>query len=272
MSGRRLQRGIIRILEYLLAPGVCLGCGCDPGDHHSLCASCRELIKRVPNPCQYCGQPNPLAGLICPACRLNPPRWQKIIAPLQYRGLTRDYLLQLKYSEALYLAKSLCQQAIDPFCQNWPRPEVLLPVPLHRERLLERGYNQAGEIAQVLSAELDNANASTTYTRRLPTRRDATIAMSPSSMTSSRPVPRSLKSRACCTVKASSSSKYGRWRAPTGANWYFVRDDKESLQNRSGLCENSGLSSKIRPSIRGSSMSKYRGRSILTPQLAFHDC
>jgi len=155
MSGRRLQRGIIRILEYLLAPGVCLGCGCDPGDHHSLCASCRELIKRVPNPCQYCGQPNPLAGLICPACRLNPPRWQKIIAPLQYRGLTRDYLLQLKYSEALYLAKSLCQQAIDPFCQNWPRPEVLLPVPLHRERLLERGYNQAGEIAQVLSAELD---------------------------------------------------------------------------------------------------------------------
>ena len=96
-----------------------------------------------------------MAGLICPACRLNPPRWQKIIAPLQYRGLTRDYLLQLKYSEALYLAKSLCLQVIDPFRQNWPRPEVLLPVPLHRERLLERGYNQAREIAQVLSTELD---------------------------------------------------------------------------------------------------------------------
>jgi ComF family protein len=93
--------------------------------------------------------------LICPACRLNPPRWQRIIAPLQYRGLTRDYLLQLKYSEALYLARSLCRQAIDPFRRNWPRPEVLLPVPLHRKRLLERGYNQAAEIAQVLSAELD---------------------------------------------------------------------------------------------------------------------
>lgn len=155
MSGRRLQRGIIRIFEQLLAPGICLGCGCDPGNHHSLCASCRLLIRRVPNPCQYCAQPNPLTGLICPACRLNPPRWQKIIAPLQYRDLTRDYLLQLKYSEALYLAKTLCQQVIDPFRQNWPRPEVLFPVPLHRERLLERGYNQAREIAQALSFELD---------------------------------------------------------------------------------------------------------------------
>jgi len=155
MSGRRLHRGILRIFEHLLAPGVCLGCGCDPDNHHSLCECCRQLIKLVPNPCQYCGQPNPLTGLICPACRLNPPRWQKIIAPLQYRDLTRDYLLQLKYSEALYLARSLCLQAIDPFRQDWPRPEALLPVPLHRERLLERGFNQAGEIAQVLSTELD---------------------------------------------------------------------------------------------------------------------
>jgi ComF family protein len=154
MSGRRLQRGIVRILEYLLAPGVCLGCGCDPGDRHSLCAICRELIRRVPNPCQYCGQPNPLAGMICPACRLDPPRWQRIIAPMQYRGLARDYLLQLKYSEALYLARTLCEQALGPFRQNRPQPEVLLPVPLHRGRLLERGYNQALEIARLLSADL----------------------------------------------------------------------------------------------------------------------
>jgi predicted amidophosphoribosyltransferase len=38
---------------------------------------------------------------------LNPPCWQRLVAPLQYRGLTRDYLHQLKYSEALHLAKTL---------------------------------------------------------------------------------------------------------------------------------------------------------------------
>jgi ComF family protein len=145
----------MRILEFLVAPGICLGCGCEVDGCDSLCASCAALIVRVPNPCHHCGQPNPLAGLICPACRHSPPRWQKMIAPLQYRGMTRDYLLQLKYSEALDLAKTLCRQSLDPFTRSWPRPEVLLPVPLHRTRLLQRGYNQAQEIAQLLSSELD---------------------------------------------------------------------------------------------------------------------
>ncbi len=152
MSGRYVQRGVIRFINYLFAPGVCLACGCELYDANSLCTSCSELLKRVPNPCQYCGQPNPVVGLVCPACLLNPPRWQKMIAPLQYRGLTRDYLLQLKFSESLYLAKSLCQQCIEPFRETSPRPEVLIPVPLHRERLFERGYNQAYEIASVWSS------------------------------------------------------------------------------------------------------------------------
>ncbi len=154
MSGRTLRRWIARCLNHLFAPGLCLACGGELGDANSLCASCSNQLQRVPNPCQYCGQPNPVGGLVCPACLLNPPRWQKLIAPLQYRGLVRDYLIQLKFSEALYLAKSLGQECIDPFRQSQPRPEVLLPVPLHHTRLFERGYNQAYEIANVLSGEL----------------------------------------------------------------------------------------------------------------------
>jgi len=155
MSGRQLLRGFTRCLEYLLAPGVCLACGCDPGDESSLCASCREQVLPVPNPCHQCGQPNLLTGLICPACRLNPPVWQKMMAPLQYRGITREYLLQLKSREATYLADCLCRQSLQRLRQSWPRPQVLLPVPLHRKRLLERGYNQAREIARIWSAMLD---------------------------------------------------------------------------------------------------------------------
>lgn len=155
MSGRQLLRGITRCLEYLLAPGVCLACGCDPGNADSLCASCRERIARIHNPCRHCAQPNPIEGLICAACRLNPPPWQKMIAPLQYRGITREYLLRLKNSEAIYLAQCLCQQALPYLRQSRPRPQALLPVPLHRARLLERGHNQAREIARIWSRELD---------------------------------------------------------------------------------------------------------------------
>jgi ComF family protein len=155
MSGRQLWRGVTRCLEHLLAPGVCLGCGSDPGGSGSLCETCGDRIARVPGPCQYCGMPNPIEGLICPACRLNPPAWQKMIAPLEYRGITREYLLRLKRSEEIYLAESLCRLALPRFRQSLPRPQALLPVPIYRDRLLERGYNQAREIARIFSADLD---------------------------------------------------------------------------------------------------------------------
>ena len=151
MSGRNPQRGIMRLINHLFAPGICLACGSELYDANSLCPDCSAQLKRVPNPCQSCGQPNPVTGRVCPACLLNPPRWQKMIAPLQYRGLGRNYLLQLKFSEALYLSKTLCLQCLDRFRESSPRPEVLIPVPLHRERLFERGYNQAHEIASVWS-------------------------------------------------------------------------------------------------------------------------
>lgn len=155
MSGRQAGLWLKRQIKYLLAPGLCLGCGASLGGGSSFCASCGEHLRLIANPCHYCGQPNPVAGPVCPACLLNPPRWQKMIAPLEYRGLTRNYLHRLKYDDALYLGGILCQRCLAPLSQAAPPPEVLLPVPLHRSRLLERGYNQALEIALTWSAELD---------------------------------------------------------------------------------------------------------------------
>ncbi|MBT8434378.1 MAG: ComF family protein, partial [Gammaproteobacteria bacterium] len=48
-------------------------------------------------------------------------------------------------------SKTLCLQCLDSFRDSSPRPEILIPVPLHCARLFERGYNQADEIAAVWS-------------------------------------------------------------------------------------------------------------------------
>jgi len=151
MSLPRLLRGLQRSLDYLFAPGVCLACGTALDDTESLCSTCREQMRRVPGPCRYCGQPNPAGGPACPACLRDPPRWQRLVAPLEYRGLARDYLLQLKFAESLYLARTLCRYCSEPFRDCRPPPQALLPVPLHSSRLRERGYNQAAEIAAVWS-------------------------------------------------------------------------------------------------------------------------
>jgi len=61
----------------------------------------------------------------------------------------------LKYAESLHPANSLVTRLIDYYRNISPAPEVLLPVPLHQQRLLDRGYNQAFEIARILSQLLD---------------------------------------------------------------------------------------------------------------------
>jgi ComF family protein len=153
MSERQLLTGLKRLFGKIFAVEVCLACGHEIGQSHSFCNACSQRLEAVPTPCQYCAQINVCDGPVCPACLLNPPRWQKMIAPLKYQGLVRDYLIQLKYAEALYLANSICMHSIEHFRQGQPKPEVLLPVPLHPRRLIDRGYNQAAEIARIWSRE-----------------------------------------------------------------------------------------------------------------------
>lgn len=64
-------------------------------------------------------------------------------------------MIQLKFNESLYLANSLGSHLIEHFQQGDSCPEVLIPVPLHQNRLIDRGYNQAFEIASILSQQLD---------------------------------------------------------------------------------------------------------------------
>lgn len=155
MSGRQIRATLRAFITRALDPALCLGCAhlLKPGQY--FCQACGSTLKRVLRPCTLCGIENPSSDPICARCLYDPPRWQKMIAPLIYQGFSRDLLLQLKFSESLHLANSLTHHLITRFRQSKPLPEVLLPVPLHRNRLLDRGYNQAFEIARILSQLLD---------------------------------------------------------------------------------------------------------------------
>jgi len=155
MSGRRILAKIQHLSAHLLNPGLCLGCAHDLKPGQYFCSTCITELKIINNPCWLCGLENQTSGSYCAACLHGPPGWQKLVAPLNYQGLARDLLLQLKFAESLHLANSLVSSVIHRFQPSKPAPEVLLPVPLHRNRLLGRGYNQALEIARTLSYLLD---------------------------------------------------------------------------------------------------------------------
>ena len=75
-----------------------------------------------------------------------------MIAPLRYDSTTRRLIHDLKYHEKLHVADALVQHYAD--CYQSQNIDAIIPVPLHRDRLLERGYNQSLEIAQAMSRHL----------------------------------------------------------------------------------------------------------------------
>ena len=143
------------ILGQAIDPKLCPGCQHQLQASQIFCPRCLERLVRANNACRLCGLENQGDGEICAVCLYDPPRWQHLIAPLQYRGLARELLLLLKFSGSLYLANSLASTLVKSFSRTTSLPEVLLPVPLHHNRFIERGFNQALEIARILSLQLD---------------------------------------------------------------------------------------------------------------------
>lgn len=116
------------------------------------------------------GQPGP--GRLCSACQHDPPPLAETHAVFLY-GFPVDRLLpRLKFHRDLPAGRLLAQAMAASFT-GVDRPDVLVPVPLHRTRLRERGYNQALELARPLGRTLGIA-----VRRQLLVRVRATAAQS----------------------------------------------------------------------------------------------
>ena len=100
--------------------------------------------------CIACGMPFEVdhgLGTTCGACLLRPPRYPSARAEVIYRGSARKALLGFKRSDRDHLARLMAPQMIRVAREWLTADAVLVPMPLHRWRLLKRGYNQAALLA-----------------------------------------------------------------------------------------------------------------------------
>jgi len=110
--------------------------------------------------CNVCALPLPMEGLICGQCQQQPPAFKQAIAPWTYSfpidSLISRFKHQAKWPMGHLLAHLLGQFLQDRY-ENAEliRPDCLLPVPMARKRLRERGYNQASMLARWLGNNLD---------------------------------------------------------------------------------------------------------------------
>lgn len=146
MAVRVLLRPII---DFALPPR-CPGCGTIVERDHRFCTPCWTSLDLLGGPgCALCNRPlTGPDGTICAPCMETPPRHDGIRAGVAYGEVARTLALRLKYGRRTGLAKTMAA-VLAPHIDG---PGLLVPVPLHRWRLWNRGFNQAMLMAQSLAA------------------------------------------------------------------------------------------------------------------------
>ncbi len=91
----------------------------------------------------------------CVSCLTIPPSFETGRSSIRYEGIAREVILKLKHGDATYLPLSLAGWMAQAGEQFWDKTDYLIPVPLHRWRLMRRRYNQATLLAKALSQRIN---------------------------------------------------------------------------------------------------------------------
>ncbi|MBT9613043.1 MAG: ComF family protein [Burkholderiales bacterium] len=127
----------------------CLLCAA-PSGAQMLCPACHASLPHIAHACPRCAAPS--VGQVCGECLKHPPAFDRTRAALEYAFPTDKLIQALKYGGQLALAKLLGELLTEAVADQ-PRPETILPMPLHPARLKMRGFNQALEIAKVIAKQ-----------------------------------------------------------------------------------------------------------------------
>lgn len=152
----RVIASAIQTALRVVYPPRCLGCGCVVEGDEGLCAGCwRDTPFIGGTVCDSCGVPLPgVAGpdrVQCDTCLAEPPVWSQGRAALEYDGIARKLILGFKHGDKIELAHVAARWLALAAVELITEDTLIVPIPLHRWRLLRRRYNQSALLAQALA-------------------------------------------------------------------------------------------------------------------------
>jgi ComF family protein len=140
-----------RLLQPL--PSLCAVCrGWGDG---ALCSLCQQRYASVVPRCERCALQVPAGVAVCGQCLVHPPDFDAASTGLDYAYPWSALIARFKFRDGLELADALVAPLRTGLQhRTGALPDLLVPVPLSRERLRQRGYNQAWEAARRLARDL----------------------------------------------------------------------------------------------------------------------
>ena len=114
-----------------------------------VCDACTLRFAATVPRCQRCALRVQAAVTVCGQCLRSPPSFDSALASVDYDHPWDQLIARFKFNAALDLAASLAGLLMRAHIDSGrAQPALLLPVPLSDQRLRERGYNQAWELAR----------------------------------------------------------------------------------------------------------------------------
>ena len=144
----------------LLYPATCTTCGKNVRAGEYLCDACEAKIVRIVPPfCETCSEPfegSMTSAFTCANCAHRTIYFDAAVAAYRGRGIVREIIHEFKYARQIHLRHLVAhwlRAALDDERLRDISFDLIVPVPLHPARQRERGFNQAGLLAESLSAE-----------------------------------------------------------------------------------------------------------------------
>lgn len=140
---------ICTTIAHSLLPQSCILCA-DASGNNPICPACENDLPFHRQPCcPVCALPSPQAE-ICGQCLRHPPSFDATIAAFSYAFPADALLRALKYREQLQIAELAANYLASKLAAR-RHPDLVIPMPLHPQRLRARGFNQAAEIARKIA-------------------------------------------------------------------------------------------------------------------------
>lgn len=155
-TGRSIGQAVRGVVEFALPP-VCPITGDRVAEHGTLSPDAWADLSFITRPlCAVTGVPferDVGTGAISAAASARMPTYDRARAAMLYDGTARRLVHQLKYSDRMDLAGLMARWMVIAGRELLDGADLLVPVPLHRRRLIWRRFNQAAALANAVSRQ-----------------------------------------------------------------------------------------------------------------------
>jgi ComF family protein len=154
-----LLKQINKGITHCLFPYHCILCNDKTNRELDLCIECEKSLPWLKNVCIYCARSlNFTTQSACGECLKKPLPFHKLCILFSYIDIIKKWVTGLKFQQRLiyaYILGTLLAEKINSQYKSEKLPDIIIPIPLHKSRLYERGFNQAIELARPISKKLN---------------------------------------------------------------------------------------------------------------------